>query len=70
MVKKIYFIFLLFFSCPAFAQKTYIHCGKPVDSISGTEQKAASIVAGGNIITGIKQGNFNLHAGNKQFTSR
>ncbi|BAU51991.1 metal-dependent hydrolase family protein [Mucilaginibacter gotjawali] len=65
MVKKLYFTFLLFFSCSAFAQKTYIQCGRLIDGISNTEQKGVTIIVEGNTIIDIKAGYFNGDAGDK-----
>ncbi|WP_295669707.1 amidohydrolase family protein [uncultured Mucilaginibacter sp.] len=65
MVKKLYFAFLLFFSCSAFAQKTYIQCGRLIDGVSNTEQKGVTIIIEGNTIIDIKTGYFNGDAGDK-----
>jgi imidazolonepropionase-like amidohydrolase len=65
MIKKLYFVFLLFFSFTAFSQKTYIQCGRLIDGLSNTEQKAVTIVVEGNTIIDIKDGYFNGDAGDK-----
>jgi imidazolonepropionase-like amidohydrolase len=56
MVKKLYLLFILFISTTAFAQKTYIQCGRLIDGISNSEQTAVTIIVSGNTITDIKPG--------------
>ncbi|HWZ16573.1 MAG TPA: amidohydrolase family protein [Mucilaginibacter sp.] len=56
MVKNFYFIALLFFSSAAFAQRTYIQCGKLIDGISNTAREHVTIVLDGNLITEIQNG--------------
>ena len=54
MLKKFYFILLLFFTSAAFAQKTFIQCGKLIDGISNKEQTEVTIVVEGKLITEIQ----------------
>jgi len=56
MLKKFYFILFLFFTSVAFAQKTYIQCGKLIDGITNKEQTEVTIVVEGNVITDIQKG--------------
>ncbi len=65
MIKKFYFILLLFFTTSAFAQKTYIQCGKLIDGISNTVQTEVTIVVEGHTITDIKKGYIAGDAGDK-----
>src|ERR1700761_8374864 len=65
MVKKFYFIILLFFSASAFAQKTYIQCGKLIDGISNTAQTEVTIIVQGDKIIDIQKGYQNGGAGDK-----
>lgn len=65
MLKKIYFILVLFFTYPAFAQKTYIQCGRLIDGISNAVQTEVTIVVEGNIITGLQKGYVTGNAGDK-----
>ena len=55
-MRKIYFALLLLFAMPAFAQKTYIQCGKLIDGIANTEQSQVTIVVEGKLITDIQKG--------------
>ncbi|MDF2431014.1 MAG: hypothetical protein JWP44_645 [Mucilaginibacter sp.] len=57
-MKKLYFLFFLFFSQLAFAQKTYIQCGRFIDGISNTAIEHVTIIVNGNTIEEIKQGYF------------
>jgi imidazolonepropionase-like amidohydrolase len=65
MIKKFYFILILFISSAAFAQKTYIQCGKLIDGISNTVQTGVTIIIEGNMITDIQNGYINGSAGDK-----
>jgi imidazolonepropionase-like amidohydrolase len=55
-MKKLYIAFLLLFSVPAFAQKTYIQCGKLIDGTSNQAQTEVTIVVDGNLIADIQKG--------------
>ena len=55
-MKKLYFLFLIFFSQLTFAQKTYIQCGKLIDGMANSAQSQVTIVVDGNIITDIQKG--------------
>jgi imidazolonepropionase-like amidohydrolase len=55
-MKKFYFILLAFFASSAFAQKTYIQCGKLIDGISSNAQTQVTIVIEGKLITDIQKG--------------
>jgi imidazolonepropionase-like amidohydrolase len=55
-MKKLYIAFLLLFSVPAFAQKTYIQCGKLIDGASNQAQTEVTIVVDGNLIADIQKG--------------
>jgi imidazolonepropionase-like amidohydrolase len=55
-MSKLCFVFLLFFASAAFAQKTYIHCGRLVDGISNQAQAEMTIVVDGKLITDIQKG--------------
>jgi len=65
MVKKFYFIFLLFFTSAVFAQKTYIQCGRLIDGISNTAQTDVTIIVEGNKIAHIQKGYITGDAGDK-----
>jgi imidazolonepropionase-like amidohydrolase len=65
MVKNFYFLALLFFSSGAFAQRTYIQCGKLIDGISNTAREHVTIVVDGNVITEIQNGFTAGNAGDK-----
>ncbi|MDB5125026.1 MAG: imidazolonepropionase [Mucilaginibacter sp.] len=65
MVKNFYFLALLFFSSAAFAQRTYIQCGKLIDGISNTAREHVTIVLDGNVITEIQNGFIAGNAGDK-----
>jgi imidazolonepropionase-like amidohydrolase len=55
-MRKFYTLFLLLFSLSAFAQKTYIQCGKLIDGTSNQPQSQMTIVVEGNVITDIQKG--------------
>jgi imidazolonepropionase-like amidohydrolase len=55
MSKFLAFI-LLCFATSAFAQKTYIQCGKLIDGLSGKAQSEMTIVVEGKLITDIQKG--------------
>ncbi|WP_426670496.1 amidohydrolase family protein [Mucilaginibacter sp. McL0603] len=55
-MRKLSFILLLFFVSSAFAQKTYIHCGRLIDGISNQAQTEMTIVVDGKLITDIQKG--------------
>jgi len=65
MVKKFYFILLIFISSVSFAQKTYIQCGKLIDGISDKPLEPVTIIVEGNLITDIKNGYVQGDAGDK-----
>ncbi len=65
MLKKFYFVLLLFLTSAAFAQKTDIQCGKLIDGISNKEQKEVTIVVEGNVITDIQKGYVTGNANDK-----
>ncbi len=65
MMKKFYIIFFLFLSSAAFAQKTYIQCGRLIDGVSNTAREHVTIVLEGNIITDIQNGFIAGGAGDK-----
>jgi imidazolonepropionase-like amidohydrolase len=56
MMKKSILIALAFCSQIAFAQKTYLQCGKLIDGFSNSAQTQMTIVVEGNKITGIEKG--------------
>ena len=64
MSKFLAFI-LLCFSTSAFAQKTYIQCGKLIDGLSGKAQLEMTIVVEGKLITDIQKGYATGGAGDK-----
>jgi imidazolonepropionase-like amidohydrolase len=65
MVKNLYFLLLLFITPAAFAQKTYIQCGKLIDGMSNTLQTSVTIIVEGNRIIDIQKGYTNGGAGDK-----
>jgi len=65
MIKNFYFILLIFIAPAAFAQRTYIQCGKLIDGIAGKAQTEVTIVVDGNMITGIQKGYVGGNAGDK-----
>jgi imidazolonepropionase-like amidohydrolase len=65
MVKKFYFILLIFISSVAAAQRTYIQCGKLIDGISDKPLEHITIIIEGNMITDIKNGYLQGDAGDK-----
>ncbi|MDO3625680.1 amidohydrolase family protein [Mucilaginibacter sp. BT774] len=56
---------LLLVASSAFAQKTYIQCGKLIDGISGKAQSEMTIVVNGKTITDIQKGYMTGGAGDK-----
>src|ERR1700753_1616501 len=56
MVKKFYFILFAFISASAFAQKTYIQCGRLIDGVADKPLEKVTIIVEGNTITDIKDG--------------
>jgi imidazolonepropionase-like amidohydrolase len=64
-MSKFYFVILLFFVSSAFAQKTYIQCGRLIDGISNTAQTQVTIVVEGKFITDIQKGYNSGGAGDK-----
>lgn len=64
-MSKFYFVILLFFVSSAFAQKTYIQCGRLIDGISNTAQTKVTIVVEGKFITDIQKGYNSGGAGDK-----
>src|ERR1700733_13527278 len=65
MVKKFYFILLIFISSVAFAQKTYIQCGRLIDGISDKPLEHVTIIVEGNMITDIQTGYVQGGAGDR-----
>ena len=65
MIKNFYFILLIFIAPAAFAQRTYIQCGKLIDGIANKAQTEVTIVVDGNMITGIQKGYVSGNAGDK-----
>jgi len=55
-MKKLFCIAAILISASAFAQKTYIQCGKLIDGISNTAQTEMTIVVEGKLITDIQKG--------------
>ena len=55
-MNKLYILLLTLLSLPAFAQKTYIQCGKLIDGTSNQPQSQMTIVVEGNTITDIQKG--------------
>jgi imidazolonepropionase-like amidohydrolase len=55
-MKKLSFLFLIFFSQLTFAQKTYIQCGKLIDGMANSAQSHLTIVVDGNMISDIQKG--------------
>lgn len=64
-MRKLSFLVLLFVASSAFAQKTYIQCGKLIDGISGKEQSEMTIVIDGKMITDIQKGYASGNSGDK-----
>ena len=56
VMKRSYFILCLFFASTAFAQKTYIQCGKLIDGIADKSVSSVTIVVEGKQIIDIQQG--------------
>ena len=55
-MRKFFFLVLLSIASSAFAQKTYIQCGKLIDGISGKEQAEMTIVVDRKMIIDIQKG--------------
>jgi len=64
-MNKLYTLLLVLFSLHAFAQKTYIQCGKLIDGTSNQPQSQMTIVVEGTTITDIKKGYTNGGASDK-----
>jgi len=64
-MRKFYFVILMLFASPVFAQKTYIQCGRLIDGISSTAQTQVTIVIEGKFITEIQKGYTNGSTGDK-----
>jgi len=64
-MRKLLILFLLFIASSAFAQKTYIQCGKLIDGISGKVQAEMTIVVDGKMITDIQKGYTSGSSGDK-----
>ncbi len=62
---KFYCFFMMFFASSAFAQKTYIHCGRLIDGVSSAAQTEVTIVVDGKVITDIQKGYTGGGAGDK-----
>jgi imidazolonepropionase-like amidohydrolase len=56
MKKSIIFIFLLFMATSLFAQKTYLHCGKLIDTKSGKIAAKMTVIVSGNKIVDVQRG--------------
>ncbi len=56
MIRNFYFILLVFFGPPAFAQKTYIQCGKLIDGVSNTARAQVTLIIEGKPIIYIQKG--------------
>ena len=65
MIKNFYFILLLFIAPAAFAQRTYIQCGKLIDGVANKAQTEVTIIVDGNKITDIQKGYVGGNAGDK-----
>jgi len=65
MVKKFYFVLLIFISSAAIAQKTYIQCGRLIDGNADKPIEQVTIVVEGNLITDIQNGYVQGGAGDK-----
>jgi imidazolonepropionase-like amidohydrolase len=65
MLRNFYFIMLLLIAPAAFAQKTYIQCGKLIDGISNTTQTGVTIVVEGDKIVDVRKGFLNGDGGDK-----
>lgn len=55
-MRKFFLAILLFFVSSAFAQKTYIQCGRLIDGVSTTTQTQVTVVVDGKFITDIQKG--------------
>ena len=55
-MRKLPFLIFLLLASSAFAQRTYIQCGKLIDGISGKEQAEMTVVVDGKMITDIQKG--------------
>jgi len=64
-MNKLYTLLLVLFSLHAFAQKTYIQCGKLIDGTSNQPQSQMTIVVEGTTITDIQKGYTNGGASDK-----
>ena len=64
-MRKLPFLVFLLLASSAFAQKTYIQCGKLIDGISGKAQSEMTIVVDGKMITDIQKGYTNGNSGDK-----
>ncbi len=64
-MSKLYFLILLFIASSAFAQKTYIQCGRLIDGIANTAQTEVTIVVDGKLIIGVQKGYVSGSAGDK-----
>lgn len=58
-MKKLIFLSLLAFSAVSFAQSTYLHCGKLIDTQNGQVITEKTIVITGNTITRVEDGYVN-----------
>lgn len=56
MKKLTIFIFLFFMATSIFAQKTYLHCGKLIDTKSGKISTEMTIIISGNKIVDVQKG--------------
>jgi len=64
-MKKLLLLIAVLFTQLAFAQKTYIQCGKLIDGMANTAQSQVTLIIEGNKITDIKKGYVAGTAGDK-----
>jgi imidazolonepropionase-like amidohydrolase len=64
-VNKSYCFFLMLFASSAFAQKTYIQCGRLIDGVSNAAQNEVTVIVDGKMITDIQRGYTHGGAGDK-----
>ena len=55
-MRKFFLLIFLFIASSAFAQKTYIQCGRLIDGLSGKAQNEMTIVVDGKMISDIQKG--------------
>src|SRR3569833_2240190 len=64
-MNKLYTLLFLLLSVSAFAQKTYIQCGKLIDGVSAQPRAEMTLVIEGNQITDIQKGHTSGGASDK-----